>query len=109
MIAVRYKGLKEEIEKMGETKLCPAPRKTPRVDNSEEEVIPPTPRKVKQTSVATSHQQVQATATDMAKDFLAPGTSTSEAVESAPLSKPVSDKDESDGDDAEYLMAADYF
>ena len=84
MIAVRYKGLKEEIEKMGETKLCPAPRKTPRVDNSEEEVIPPTPRKVKQTSVATSHQQVQATPTTMAKDVSAPGPSTSEAVESAP-------------------------
>lgn len=79
------------------------------MDDSEEEVIPPTFRKVKRTTFATSHQQVQATPTTMAKDVSAPGPSTSEAVESAPYSKAVSDKDESNVDDAEYLMAADYF
>ena len=78
--------------------------KTPSVDDSEEDVIPPTPRKG-----ATSHEQVQATATATAKDISAPGPSTSEVVQSVPSSTAASDKDESDGDDAEYLMAADFF
>ena len=103
------KGLKKEIGKMSETISSPAPSKTPSVDDSEEEVIQPTPRKVKRTPGAMSHQQVQATATATAQDISAPASSRSEAVESAPSSTAVSDKDESSDDDTEYLMAADYF
>ena len=116
MIAVRYKGLKEEIGDMTVPRSCPAPPKTPRVDDSEEEVIPPTPHKVNKTSGATSSPQVQATETATAQDVSTPApstseavASTSEAVQSATSSQAVSDKDESDDDDTEYFMAEDYF
>lgn len=53
MIVVCYKGLKEEIEKMGEMKLCFVFCKIFRVDDSEEEVILLIFRKVKEILVVT--------------------------------------------------------
>ena len=90
MIAVGYKGLKEEIGKMSETISSRAPHKRPRVDDSEEEVIEQTPRKDKRTPGATPHQQATATAT--AQDISSPDPSRSEPLELASSSKAVRTK-----------------
>ena len=109
-IAVRYKGLNDELEMMTGKKASPAPpKKRSYVDDQEDEVIPPTPGKVPRKSRTSSlAKRVPATPTATAKATSVPVPSTSKA-QSPPASKANSDDEQSDEDDGAYPLVADFF
>ena len=98
-IAMRFKGLKEELGKTTATTSLPAPQNPPRFDDSDsdEDAIPPTPPKATPKMRATSKVSV-------------PGSAMADSVQSEQSSKKTSEASQSDDDDdSEYAMSEDYF
>ena len=135
-IAVRFKGLKEELEQdMGKTS-PPAPQTPPSFADSDEDAVPPSPRYVtckvsgkSKVSVpvpsAAKHGQSEKSSTDddvvpptptkvtkkvsRTSKVSAPAPSAAEHGQSEQSSGEPSEVNPSDDDDSEYPMAEDYF
>ena len=131
-IAVKYKGIQEEIEQMS-TSLSARRKRSQPDESSDEEVIPPTPLKRKRqadnnreaTSDAaeantlanpskTSSAASKASAVPLKTSSAASSTCNTPAVPSSsqlsePCSKEASDEDESDEDESSYGIVEDFF